>query len=411
MKARPAVPVLALSAAAFLLADMAPAFAQGEPSPNVPVTQRPRPEFDPLGLRAGNFFIFPDVTVSGTYDDNVFATPDDETSDFITVLSPRVTVTSNFPRHSLGFGVGADVAFYASEDDENYEDFFFNGDGRLDITRFNSLNASANFGRFHESRDDPDDPGRAEPAKFFRYGGALSFNQAFNRVNFRATGRAQRTDWEDSADADRDRWIYDGLLRVGYFVSPRINTFVEGRYSMERRDEDVDAAGFERDSDGWEARAGVAVDITALLFGEVFAGYRRQMFDEAAFDDEDGVSFGADLTWNPTTLTTLTLSGSGDFVPTTVDDAAGNFRSTIGVRVDHEVLRNFLIGGRFAYTRDRFDRIDRTDNVIDVGANLTYLINRNFSVGAAYGFTDRSSDLETEEFSRNRVTVSLTARL
>jgi uncharacterized protein (PEP-CTERM system associated) len=135
------------------------------------------------------------------------------------------------------------------------------------------------------------------------------------------------------------------------------------------------------------------------------------MFDEAAFDDEDGVSFGADLTWNPTTLTTLTLSGSGDFVPTTVDDAAGNFRSTIGVRVDHEVLRNFLIGGRFAYTRDRFDRIDRTDNIIDVGANLTYLINRNFSVGAGYGFTDRSSDLETEEFSRNRVTVSLTARL
>jgi uncharacterized protein (PEP-CTERM system associated) len=148
-----------------------------------------------------------------------------------------------------------------------------------------------------------------------------------------------------------------------------------------------------------------------LLFGEVYVGYRRQFYEDDRFEDEDGIAFGADLTWNPTTLTTLTLSGSGDFIPTTIDDAASNFRSSVGFRVDHEVLRNLLVGGRVGYTRDDFDRIERVDNTIDVGANLTYLINRYFSVGAAYGFTDRSSDLDSEEFTRNRVTLSLTARL
>jgi hypothetical protein len=257
VNARPAVPILALSAAALLLCDLAPAFAQGEPSPNVPVTQRPRPEFDPLGLRAGNFFIFPSVTVAETYDDNVFATPDDETSDFITVIAPRITVNSNFPRHSLGFGAGADVGFYASETDENFDDYFVNGDGRLDITRDSTLGANGNFGYFHETRDDPEDPGRTEPARFFRYGGGLTFTQAFNRINVRLSGDVQREDYESSLDRDRDTTLYSFGLRTGYFVSPRINTFLQGTYNFEDRDIlSPPPESFDRDSQGFGIAGG-----------------------------------------------------------------------------------------------------------------------------------------------------------
>ena len=56
--------VLAVGAAASLLAYG----AHGQESdPNVPVTARPRPDFDPLGVRAGGFLIYPSVTVDGTY--------------------------------------------------------------------------------------------------------------------------------------------------------------------------------------------------------------------------------------------------------------------------------------------------------------------------------------------------------
>ena len=53
-----------------------------EPDPNVPVTARPRPDFDALGIRAGGFLIFPSVTVDGQYNDNVFATDENEEEDF-----------------------------------------------------------------------------------------------------------------------------------------------------------------------------------------------------------------------------------------------------------------------------------------------------------------------------------------
>ncbi len=408
--------MLALAVSAGALS--APGLAQAqEPSPNVPVTERPRPEFDPLGIRAGGFLVFPSITVSETFDDNVFATPDDEESDFITLIQPRVRVTSNFPRHALGLTLGSDVAFYASESDENYQDFFLSGDGRLDITRESALRASTTVGRFHQGRDDPEDVATDEISTFFRYGGEVSFEQLFNRLNYRLTGAIDRVDFEESFDRDLDRTEYDALARVGFFVSPRFNTFVEGRYNLEDRDVEpgdlVNGAPvlFDRDSHGWEARVGTEVDITAVLFGEAFVGYRQQYFDDDAFDDEDGISFGANLTWNPTLLTTLRLTGGADFVPTRVADASSNFRSAIALRVDHELLRNLLVGGTVGYVRDDFSEIDRVDDTINAGASITYILNRNLAVEGAYLFTDRSSDFDPEEFTRNRITLSLTARL
>lgn len=385
-----------------------------EPSPNVPVTQRPRPAYDALGMRAGGFLIYPSLTVSETYDDNIFAVPEDEDSDFITLVQPRIDVASNFVRHSLGFGVGSDIAFYADNTDENFQDVSVNADGRLDITRRSALSLSLDAGRFHESRDDPEDVEADELTEFYAYGGTVGFSQAFNRLNFRLSQGARRTDFQDAGDFnndDRDRIIYDTRLRTGFFISPRFNTFVEGRYNIVRRDEEVDDDGFERDEHGWGVNGGVAVDITAILFGEAFVGYRRQHFEEDEFDTEDGISFGADLTWNPTTLTTLVLSGSGDFEPTNQADAASNFESSIALAVDHELLRNVLIGATVGFERDDFESIDRTDDTIIASGRVTYLLNRNFSLRGDYQYTDRSSDFANEEFTRNRFTLSLTAQL
>ena len=130
-------------------------------------------------------------------------------------------------------------------------------------------------------------------------------------------------------DADRDEWIYDALLRTGYFVSPRINAFVEGRYNIEKRDRNEDFGGVERDSEGWGASVGAEVDLTNLLVGEFSVGYRQQSFEQDGFDDEDGVGYGIDLTYTPTLLTTVRLGGGGDFRPTSSSgsDAESNFRS------------------------------------------------------------------------------------
>ena len=187
--------------------------------------------------------------------------------------------------------------------------------------------------------------------------------------------------------------------------------FVEGRYNIEDRDDNVDDNGIERDTDGYEARLGASLDVTSVLFGEAFVGYREQRFDESDFDDEDGLSFGVDLNWNPSLLTSIGFSGQRDFRPTDEGDAASNFRTEFGVTVDHELMRNLILNGRANYQNDDFRGDDREDDTYRLGAGLTYWLNRNFSFNAGYDFSERESDEDGEDYTANQISIGFTARL
>ncbi len=402
--------VLAAGAAASLLAYG----AHGQESdPNVPVTGRPRPDYDPLGVRAGGFLIYPSVTVDGAYNNNVLATDNDEEDDYIFTFRPEIQVRSNFPRHSLGFTVESDIGRYVDHTNEDFEDYGAALAGRLDITRNNRLTAAANVGREHDSRDDPEDAGADvtdKPVEYYVFGSALGFQQDFNRFNFGLLGTFDRRDYnEEDANQDedeRDRNRYGARLRTGYFISPRINAFLQGGYRREQRDASNKS---QRDNDVYSAGVGTAIDFTGLLFGEAFVGWSLQEFDDSTFDSQNGLDYGVNLTWNPTRLTTLRLDGGGGFEPS--DVGSSNLESKIGLRVDHELRRNVLIGSEVTYTRDDFQDTDRTDNRFDLGPDITYLINRYLSVGAGYTFTTRTSDDEDREFNRHLVSVRLTAQL
>jgi hypothetical protein len=376
-------------------------------------------EYSPLGIRAGGFRIFPATEFSASYDDNIYATKDNTRSDYIFVVGPTVEVQSEFSRHFIGFNVFSRVGRYVDETKENYWDYGIESEGQLDITSTNNLQGGFTVARLHDSRDDPEDDATlaesVRPVRYMNYAANLAYNHLFNRVTFRVGAVFNRDDYRQGAGSarqnDRDVNEYTGLLRVGYNVSPRINTFVEGLYNVERRDVHRDSDGFERDNNGWGARTGVDVNFTDLLFGEAFVGYVTQYYDDSAFDTESGVNYGLNLTWLPTLLTTVTLTGGSEFEPTTNEDASSNFESTVGLRVDHELLRNVLIGAEGGYVRSDFSNANRTDNRFDAGADVTYLINRHFSVGAAYGFSTRNSDDEQDEFDSNVFTVRVRAQL
>ena len=404
--------LLALVAGATATILATEALAQ-EPNPNVPVTARPRPDFDPLGIRAGGFLIFPSVAVDSQYNSNILAEDDNEEDDFIFTFSPRIDVVSNFPRHSLNWSLETDVGRYVDHTDENFWDYGTELGGRLDITRRNRLTGTAFARRGHESRDDPDDPGAdvtEEPVEYYNYGGSLGFQQDFNRFNVGVLGTFDRRDYNeedpDVNEDERDRNLYGGRLRTGYFISPRINAFLQGGYRREQRDASNKS---QRDNNVYEARVGTAVDFTGLLFGEASVGWALQDFDDSDFDNENGLTYGVNLTWNATRLTSFRLDGAGGFEPS--DVGSSELESRIALRVDHELLRNVLIGGQVAYTRNDFQDTDETDNRVDVGPDVTYLLNRYLSVGAGYTFTKRDSDDNDREFTRNLVTVRLNAQL
>ena len=92
--------LLASTAVAMAMPDLALAQAGAE-DPNVTVANRNRPDYEPLGIRAGSFLVFPELGIQEAYSDNIGFDEDDEDSDFTCLLytspSPRDKRQSRMP--------------------------------------------------------------------------------------------------------------------------------------------------------------------------------------------------------------------------------------------------------------------------------------------------------------------------
>jgi hypothetical protein len=409
----------AIAALGLTLADFA---AAQEPDPNVPVNRRPRPDYDPLGMRAGAFLIYPELAVEGGYDSNVFARKDDVEDDILGIVAPRLTAASQWSRHSLQLDAGAEAAFYRDFSDNNYQDFDAGALGRLDITRDDTLTGRLRFGRGHEGRDDPEDEGEEiqdDLTQFYDSTLGLTYRHDFNRVYAALRGDVRRLDYEDSGDInedDRDHNRYLTGLRVGYRVSPRFDLFADAAYRWVDYDVTPNDAGDDRNNQGYVLRVGSGIDITSILFGEVYVGYTSVEYDDDDLDSVSAPAAGGELTWNVTALTSLIFGLEGQIKETTVtdedgDEASGRLNTDASIEVWHELLRNVLLNGYVQYLRDDFEGISRTDDTYRAGAGVRYFLNRRLSLDGGYSFSTRESDVSDREYDRHQIRLGITAQL
>jgi hypothetical protein len=357
------------------------------------VLTRARPELEPLGVRAGSFFIYPKLGVEGTYDDNVFATKHHTKDDFVTSIKPEVSIESDWANHALDFSTGADSGFYSDFTRLNYTDWFVSGNGRVDITRDAALFAGGGYARDHEDPGEPDaDANAKRPTEFDLINGFTRYVQKVGR--FRGIGEVNviRLDYDKTdtfnagsqSNTDRDRTVTTGGLQVGYEFLPSYEAFVRAEGNDRTYDQKVDAGGVERSSNGYTAVAGIALDLGGVMFGDVYAGYLEQIFDEGQFNDVSGFTAGGTLTWNVTTLTTLNARAARIVQDTTQAGSPAILRTTGGLTADHELLRNLILSAGLTVTNDDYEDISRNDYYYISGVGARYLMNRNFYANVGY---------------------------
>ncbi|MGI0014179.1 MAG: outer membrane beta-barrel protein, partial [Nitrososphaera sp.] len=360
------------------------------------------------------------------YNDNIFADDVEEVDDFITVIRPGVKVNSDWNNHALNFRADANIAKYADNGDEDYENYTFGTDGRLDITRNQSLFANALYSHLTQNRGDPDDPRGRFQTEYDLYTITGGYNHRFNRLSVRLEGAGAQYDYDDvtaddgsTIDQDvRDRTDAIGTLRAAYELSPGYSAFLLGSYNNRSYDIERDPDdGTQRSSDGYEVALGAELALTGVTTGELYVGYRSQFYDDPNLDTIDGITGGASIYWNVTTLTTITGK-----VERTVEDttfitnvgrtpASGYFRTRYGFIVDHELLRNLLLQASLFGIQEDFSGIDRTDDRLLATVGATYLMNRYLDLSIGYRYTDRSSDISDNDFSQNTATLTLNVKL
>lgn len=384
------------------------------------VMERARPGYDAAGIRAGGFMVYPEASVTGSFDDNIYASENNEEEDFITTLAARVTVSSTWSRHALSLRGGISQELYADNSDEDRFNWNVKGGGQIDVTSSTALTGAIGYAQLHEDRGDPSSPAAAsEPVEYNLFSTEAGLAQRFNRVTVSLGGEYLDYDYDDTTsvggapiDQDfRDREHFIERLRVAYSLSPDTNIFVEGQLDQRQYDQQPPAVPLNRDSDGWQAVVGSEFRLTNLAQGGVYAGYQEREYDDPTLANTDGLTYGANVDWFVTPLTTVTFTADASVQETTVAGASGYDRQQFGVDVDHELMRNIILSGGLSYANNDFNDSGREDDIIGASAGLTYLLNRNFDVMLGYTYTDRDSSAAGSSYTRNVVGLTLTGKL
>jgi hypothetical protein len=395
-----------------------------DPEADIPrgetVRDRPRQDYDPVGIPLGSFRAFPQLHVGEVYDDNIFRNQTDHKGDLITEIVPRLALASDWNRHALSFEADANIGKHILNPDEDYEDYAFRTNGRLDITHSASLDAGVGFEHLHQDRSSPDEEDGITPTQYTDLEGSLGFNKQFGRFQLRLESLLDRLNYRDDErlvdgtteninNDDRDRYELFGLTKLGYEVSPAFQPFIGGGYGIIRYDDKVDDNGFNRSANRSNVVVGTDLDLGGVTSAELYMGYMSQQPEDDRFSTIQGPEFGGTLTWNVTRLTTVTADITRSIATTTLDGASGALQTGAGLTIEHELRRNILLQLNGDWQQSDFNGIDRLDNTYQAGIQGNYLINRNLSVTAGYKYQTRSSTDSSAEFSQNLVTLGLTA--
>jgi uncharacterized protein (PEP-CTERM system associated) len=83
----------------------------------------------------------------------------------------------------------------------------------------------------------------------------------------------------------------------------------------------------------------------------------------------------------------------------------------VGARVDHELRRNIILGADATYEMGEFEGTSREDDTLALGADITYLVNRNLRLVLDYDYDQRDSNAPGADFTTNSVILSLRTSL
>lgn len=387
------------------------------------VINRPRPEFDPIGLRFDDYFWFPHAELDESYNSNIFATSSKPTTDLITALAPSFDLISIFPRDALNLHGSSLLQFFANHSAQNTQDGTVSADGRYDVTAGSSFFGNAQVAHQHVSYGSPNSPGSptspaaiAEPVTYWTYAGRGGYSQSGRRLSWGVDVGSISAQYNAAplvgggslSQSSQDATISDAALRVSYEIAPDYLGYV--RFDGALYDYWHTTPGEIRpNSKTYRADVGLQILPRHIIYGQVYTGYLVQKFDQSSLGSTSTPDYGGQLVWNVTPLTTLSFNGLRTFITgsfanpvTGVSGPAGNgyLASTVQAVADHELFRNLLINANFIYENDSFQGIARTDNVYTASGGVRYLVNRHLFLGGNVTFQERTSTLPGNSYTQ-----------
>ena len=353
---------------------------------------------EPASIQAGGVTITPTLDLSTAYDDNIREVGINDETSWVTSITPGVLIEAldRLNLYQLKYSARHDI-FHSSHDDDN-TDHHLNGLAHLEFNSRNRLDLTTSYDRT-ESVTGSWVPGVNDKLSTTRVGGVYGFGLPSAIMNFDV---GVHHDWRRSHNSGtiNDNREYDKLgfnAVVYYRVAPKTRALLEYRFD----DYDYEVSNSPLSSERNALLLGVTWEATAKTTGTIKVGYEEREFDRKPFDDQDNVSWEADVTWQPRTYSTFTFSTSKG---TEEGSVSANIVDTTraGINWNHHWTSDVYTDLSYQYTEEDFESsLNREDEVNQFGVKVSYDVVRWMTVGLGYTFKDRDSNFAIRDYDRN----------
>lgn len=388
---------------------------------NVSVTDRRHPEIEPLGVHAGNFLVFPSVSVGASYTSNVFGQQEDAVSDAFLTVEPRVQAQSDWTRHSLTLRATGGLKRFADNPLKNESAYNIAADGKLDIVGDNNLTFSMDYGRSYLAQYSGAFPSNAAASvPLDRYRAVVRGTVVFNRLRLILSADVNDMNFGDTRTLDRrvldqdyrDSDVVRFSTRAEYGLSPAAAVFLQGTYGKTdyiRSNSEVP----DRGGDEMRIIGGITFDLTRVARAAIGVGYLARNYSNPIYPNIGALAADVRLDYFPSQLTTISLAFRRETQDAIVATSPGYVVTQAQVRADHELLRNLILYVQAGYEHDEFKNITRRDDLATLALGGTYTAWRNLTFNPDLQYISRKSNGEFfgQQFDEFRAMIRTTFRI
>ena len=426
------------------------------------------PFFTQLSLSAPQINATPSATVSGEYNDNIFLESEDEESDYITTVAVGLETEILWQTAGINLSYDGSRTYYQDNDDENFWRNLAAGDVWYNFTRNTRIEVRNTYLRTANPSDESNlrdqdaplsgrdverDRNRQGLEKYYRNVTSAQLSHQFGErdivnlgysysvlrnINASPDNANEEHDisgpsaelaywftnqWGSELDGyfsnrnleiDEDREVWEVTSRLLYAFSRHFDGFLAYRHMNVDYDDGITAS----DYTVYQPEIGIRYDFDANSYTQLGLGYfiqDRDRNDNPGVDDSDSQGFILNSetykAWpfRRGSISILTLSGY-EQDDGGAEDNGLNVYYEGRVDADYNLLRRLSADVFAGYRWDDYpdEERSRTDETVVAGAGLNYQPWTWLTSRLEYTFLDRSSDSDEDEYTENRVFLTIT---
>lgn len=356
-----------------------------------------------------SFKVVPSISLTETWDDNIFASNNIVVDDTITTLDASVKANSNWARHRLNLDAGVSADYYADYDTQDVVDWWAGADGRYDLSPRSHALGGVRFTQDHEDRSATEFPILStDPTTYTTNRAHLGFAHQLEAFTIRLGGVYELLDFDQGStllfDVDqRDRKQYSVGTRFSYQLNPGNEVFFQA--STDTREYDENFVG--RDSDGYRLGLGLRYKQGADLEVEGFLGHMSQDYDTVTYLDVSDLYYGANLKWKASAQTRVTAAIDRSISETTLTGASSYIDTVVVGRIEYDATSRVTLNGRLSYASSDYQGVTLDLDEYEIGVGARYYFDNNIYLSGGYNYITRNANLPTYEYDRNLFFLTL----